>query len=155
MHSWNKWLLFSMLQLCFRKQFKEKRHWREGIKAKRRLCQLLFLVSPQSSSILRASFETISYPIPISACVAEIRREYTKPAALSAVSCFPFFSVTIPSGFGDLSSKIDFNSLGIKHSVLTLPSSCQSQKERNVVSKDFNIIPSEWLDGVLCCLNLS
>lgn len=80
---------------------------------------------------------------------------YTKPTAPRAASCFPFFSGTIPFGFGDLSSKIDFNSLGIKHSVLTLPSSCQSQKELNVVSEDFSIIPSNQLDGVLGCSNLS
>lgn len=108
----------------------------------------------QASSVLWASFQDISYPLPIIVCVVEIRRECTKPNVPSAVSCFPFFSVTIPSGFGDLSSKIDFNSLGIKHLVLTLPSSCQSQSELNVVSKDFSIIPSKWLDGVLCYLNL-
>lgn len=106
----------------------------------------------QSSSVLWASFHLLSDS---HGCVVAIRRR-TKPMAPVLFPAFFFFSpsMTIPSGFGDLRSEIDFNSLGIKHVVLTLPSSCQSQRELNVVSKDFNIIPAKRLDGVLCYLNL-
>lgn len=154
MHSWNR--LCSSSAFCsyvFKGSLRKKRQCRKGIKAERWLCGLLFLTSSQSSSSLWASFQDISDPTPIVICVVEIRKMHETNSP-SAVSCFPFFSVTIPSGFGDFSSKIDFNSLGIKHLVLTLPSSCQSQSELNVMSEDFNIIPSKWLDGVLCYLNL-